>query len=183
MIHELIKTKEVDFGPILKKSSIVLVSAIGLHLITPKYLNSSPYQTTTALAVVIIVGVLVLTISFDMLINFFKHPWLKYLYYLAIIVILWICVESYPAFTPVDPPFPQLVLTTFLVSALVMCMMVPVGVLAFIVYLFDNDKSRPMQFLNKLPNSEKLDFYRQRGLSEEDILFFRQQMGEAKERV
>lgn len=184
LLSIFIKQDTFKYKKVIQISSGALVILLFINLLSMVMLGHHMEMTVTEMpgaATAIFAGHALLSWLFDLLDRRFHQNWLRFVYYIGMILVAitgyYGAVGTYGART-ID----VMISATLLVCFLVVACTIPFFGAALLTETFTMRKQAPKNFHFK-PTQNKLKHYREHGLSEQEIVFFRQQMAEAKERI
>lgn len=133
-----------------------------------------------SISLAIILGVALLTVLFDWLKNRYQLGWTDYIYYIGIILTMYVSFMVGNESSYTERYFDIFNLTFFILFLIVACF-IPVFLVSVCINLFTKRINRPIG-LYRAPKLKRdiLQHYREHGLSEQEIIYFRDQMGQAK---
>lgn len=145
--------------------------------------NFQPFLNVSALVVAMIVGIVYLHFIFNLLKTRYQQKWLTVIYYIGIGCTFFLCLtmaETYGYQGMMD----QLLFAPATMIIVITISAFPFALLAwFIERITTNGAFKQSQVRFIKGKSDKLQYYREQGLSERDIIFFREEMAQAKAHI
>lgn len=184
LIIELARSKEIYLERIVKFSLVFLIPLFVIHLFLTVIHQDGSFPAGSSIGIISINGIMFITMLFQSLIRKFEQAWLRIIYYIGIFCTIFASVEFVTGRIQYEGFFTQVFGGTIAICAIISVSTFMVYLVALFLNLFKGGyKIKPIPFSNPGVNHNKLVYYRQRGLTEQEILFFRQQMSEAKGRI
>ena len=170
------KVTQISSGALI----IVLLANLLSTIIFGRY-SDVPETNIVVVSTGIFAGHALISWLFDLLDRRFHQDWLRVIYYigmgLVVLTSYYAGIDTYAA-RPID----GMIGTTVIICSLVVACTIPFFGMALLMDFFTMRHHAPKNYKFK-PTQDKLHHYHEHGLSEQEIVFFRQQMAEAKERI
>ena len=170
------KVTQISSGALI----IVLFANLLSAIIFGRY-SDVPETNIVVVSTGIFAGHALISWLFDLLDRRFHQNWLRVIYYIGmgfvVLTSYYAGVDTYAA-RPID----GMIGTTVIICFLVVACTIPFFGMALLMDFFTMRHHAPKNYKFK-PTQDKLHHYHEHGLSEQEIVFFRQQMSEAKERI
>lgn len=128
-------------------------------------------------------GVLLLTYLYDFIKDRYQQNWTDLIYFAGICFTAATTSMIGTGLFAYGTDFGEVLLGVFLIAGLIIFCTIPFWFCAFAIKTLSNRKVKSNQAINRHIKADKLQYYRDHGLNEQEIIFFRQQMGQAKERI
>lgn len=168
------KVTQISSGALI----IVLLANLLSTIIFGRY-SDVPETNIVVVSTGIFAGHALISWLFDLLDRRFHQDWLRVIYYIGMGLVV---LTSYYAGIDTYRPIDGMIGTTVIICSLVVACTIPFFGMALLMDFFTMRHHAPKNYKFK-PTQDKLHHYHEHGLSEQEIIFFRQQMSEAKERI
>ncbi|MBD3949698.1 5-bromo-4-chloroindolyl phosphate hydrolysis family protein [Tuanshanicoccus lijuaniae] len=175
---ELYKGFSLNYSYIAKLSSIFLVPLWIEGMIVVLLCGREPMMSLAAIVSSGIFGVLLLSILFGGMKQIFGQKWLTIIFIIGIVCAV-VTAVFFIELTENSPARNQFMDVHIMMTLLIIGCTIPFAGFAWVLSLLKNNQTSHIAYVK----SNKIQHYREHGLSDSDIDFFRSQMAEAKERI